>query len=429
MNSTATPHASGPAVAVLSVEKTYRHGTQALLPMDLTVNAGEFVILLGPSGCGKSTPLKMTAGLLEASDGRMLLWRKPVSQRDSTGRKLAVVFQEATLMPWARVNANVRLPLDLAGVPRAEADARVAEALASVGLEKFDNSLPRELSGGMQRRVSIARALVVQPDVLLMDEPFGALGEITRNKLDCDLSALWARKNLTVVFVMHSIYEAVFLSSRVVVMAAMTHLAIKRDAVSSADANENTNAVAAPVAVAVAVAVALALVSTASAGTSWLVRTGVQRVVYPTLLAVVVLALWRAAVTWSEVPASLVPSLLMTAQAMVADVPMLLGAAAVILKITWLAFTAAVVLCTLVAFAFVQSRLIETALFPRAVCPRGAAASHADCCDRIAAHDLDQKPDCLIGGVRHHRGAVFGFGRGFVRRHGDVVGLGLEGLA
>ena len=126
-----------PAVEVLSAEKTYPNGTQALLPVDLTVNAGEFVTVLGPSGCGKSTLLKMMAGLLEPSDGRLFLWRKPVAQLDSTGRKLAFVFQEATLMPWARVSANVRLPLDLAGVPRTEADARVAEALASVGLEKF----------------------------------------------------------------------------------------------------------------------------------------------------------------------------------------------------------------------------------------------------------------------------------------------------
>ena len=123
-------------------------------------------------------------------------------------------------MPWARVQANVRLPLDLAGVPRAEADARVHEALAMVGLEKFANNLPRELSGGMQMRVSIARGLVTRPTLLLMDEPFGALDEITRNKLDSDLLELWQKKNLTVIFVTHSIYEAVYLSTRVVVMAA-----------------------------------------------------------------------------------------------------------------------------------------------------------------------------------------------------------------
>ena len=123
-------------------------------------------------------------------------------------------------MPWARVQANVRLPLDLAGVPRAEAEARVQEALKTVGLQKFSNSLPRELSGGMQMRVSIARGLVTHPRLLLMDEPFGALDEITRNRLDSDLLDLWRANGLTVIFVTHSIYEAVYLSTRVVMMAA-----------------------------------------------------------------------------------------------------------------------------------------------------------------------------------------------------------------
>lgn len=209
-----------PAVEVLSAEKTYPNGTKALLPVDLTVRQGEFVTLLGPSGCGKSTLLKMVAGLLEPSDGRLLLWRKPVGQVDATGHRLSFVFQEATLMPWARVQANVRLPLDLAGVDRAEADARVQDALALVGLHKFAGHLPRELSGGMQMRVSIARGLVTRPTLLLMDEPFGALDEITRNKLDAELLNLWQQQRLTVIFVTHSIYEAVYLSNRVVVMAA-----------------------------------------------------------------------------------------------------------------------------------------------------------------------------------------------------------------
>ncbi|MEP6789792.1 MAG: ABC transporter ATP-binding protein [Ramlibacter sp.] len=216
----ASPGAAVPAVEVLSAHKTYPNGTVALQPVDLTVQEGEFVTLLGPSGCGKSTLLKMVAGLLEPTDGRLLLWRKPVARLDETQRKLAFVFQAPTLMPWASVAANVRLPLDLAGLPRAQAETRVADALALVGLTRFAGSLPRALSGGMQMRVSIARSLVVQPNLLLMDEPFGALDEITRHKLDADLLALWSAKKLTVIFVTHSIHEAVFLSNRVVMMAA-----------------------------------------------------------------------------------------------------------------------------------------------------------------------------------------------------------------
>jgi NitT/TauT family transport system ATP-binding protein len=208
------------AIEVLSAEKTYPDGTRALQPVDLRVAEGEFVTLLGPSGCGKSTLLKMVAGLLEPSDGRLLLWRTPASLAAASEQKLAFVFQSPTLMPWASVQGNVRLPLDLAGVPRAEADARVAGALRLVGLDKFAAALPRTLSGGMQMRVSIARSLVTRPQLLLMDEPFGALDEITRHKLDAELLGLWSAQKLTVVFVTHSIHEAVFLSTRVVMMAA-----------------------------------------------------------------------------------------------------------------------------------------------------------------------------------------------------------------
>ena len=209
-----------PAVEILSAEKTYPNGTQALLPVDLKIAEGEFITLLGPSGCGKSTLLKMVAGMLEPTDGRLLVWRKPVAELHDCPHKLSFVFQSATLMPWASVQTNVRLPLDLAGVPRKEADARVTEALELVGLDKFAGALPRALSGGMQMRVSIARGLVTQPDLLLMDEPFGALDEITRHRLDADLLDLWRKKKLTVIFVTHSIHEAVFLSSRVIMMAA-----------------------------------------------------------------------------------------------------------------------------------------------------------------------------------------------------------------
>lgn len=212
-------HALGtPAIEVLSAEKIYSNGTRALLPVNLTINQGEFVTLLGPSGCGKSTLLKMVAGLVEPSDGKLMLWRK--DSREKAQVPLSFVFQEATLMPWSNVHNNVRLPLDLAGVPRAEANTRVSEALELVGLGKFAKVLPRELSGGMQMRVSIARGLVTRPKLLLMDEPFGALDEITRNRLDSDLLRLWREQGLTVVFVTHSIHEAVFLSQRVIMMAA-----------------------------------------------------------------------------------------------------------------------------------------------------------------------------------------------------------------
>jgi NitT/TauT family transport system ATP-binding protein len=209
-----------PVVEVLAADKVYANGTRALNPVDLAIWPGEFVTLLGPSGCGKSTLLKMVANLIAPSDGRLLWWRHGFERVGEPGKNLVMVFQDATLMPWSRVQANVRLPLDLRRIDRGEADRRVAEALALVGLKGFERHYPRQLSGGMQMRASIARALVTEPNLLLMDEPFGALDEITRNRLDADLIQLWWKKKLTVIFVTHSIYEAVFLSTRVVVMAA-----------------------------------------------------------------------------------------------------------------------------------------------------------------------------------------------------------------
>jgi NitT/TauT family transport system ATP-binding protein len=209
-----------PVVEIRAADKVFANGTRALGPVDLTVRDGEFVTLLGPSGCGKSTLLKLIASLIAPSSGRLAWWGQDFDHVGQSGKKLAMVFQDATLMPWGRVQRNVRLPLDLARMGRAEGDARVAAALALVGLTGFEASYPRQLSGGMQMRVSIARALVTEPNLLLMDEPFGALDEITRTRLDADLIRLWWQKKLTVVFVTHSIYEAIFLSTRVVVMAA-----------------------------------------------------------------------------------------------------------------------------------------------------------------------------------------------------------------
>jgi len=175
--------------------------------------------LLGPSGCGKTTLLNLLAGLVTPSHGSLSWWGDDFAATGGPGRRLGFVFQSPTLMPWARVGTNVRLPLDLAGVDRHTADAQAVTALEQVGLADFARHFPRELSGGMQMRASIARALVTTPDLLLMDEPFGALDEFTRQRLDGELAALWSARGLTVVFVTHSIYEAVFLSTRVVVMS------------------------------------------------------------------------------------------------------------------------------------------------------------------------------------------------------------------
>ncbi len=210
--------AAGLAVRLRAVTKTYDTGVTALGPLDLDIAKGEFVSLLGPSGCGKSTALRLIAGLAAPSAGTV-----DVSHRASKadGRHpIGFVFQEPTLMPWANVHDNVRLPLKLAHVTATEADRRIEEALAQVGLAEFADAYPRELSGGMKMRVSLARALVTDPDILLLDEPFAALDEITRFRLNNDLLDLWRKLHKTVIFVTHSVFESVYLSQRVIVMTA-----------------------------------------------------------------------------------------------------------------------------------------------------------------------------------------------------------------
>jgi len=209
-----------PVLQVRGVAKRFSNGTLAVSGVDLDLCAGEFASLLGPSGCGKSTLLRMIAGLGDPSAGR-IEW--PTTDHDSHGRPMrdvGFVFQEATLMPWATAERNVMLPLTLKRVPARQAAARADAALAAVGLGTFLHAYPRELSGGMKMRVSIARALVTEPKILLMDEPFAALDEITRQKLNDDLLALWARQRFTVLFVTHSVFESVYLSQRILVMAA-----------------------------------------------------------------------------------------------------------------------------------------------------------------------------------------------------------------
>ena len=209
-------NSDAPVVALKRVGKTFASGVVALERLDLDVRPGEFVSLLGPSGCGKSTALRIVAGLSEPTSGTVE-WLEAETASAAGPRRIGFVFQEPTLMPWATVAANVRLPLKLAGL-ESSAQARVDAALARVGLSGFAQSYPRELSGGMKMRTSIARALVTEPKLLLMDEPFAALDEITRFKLNDDLLSLWRLLGKTVVFVTHSVFESVFLSNRIVVM-------------------------------------------------------------------------------------------------------------------------------------------------------------------------------------------------------------------
>jgi len=199
-----------PLAALSGATKVFDNGVEAFGPIDLLIAGGEFVSLVGPSGCGKSTMLRVIAGLLAPTQGTVSFPQKRP--------EIAFVFQEPTLMPWARALENARLPLDLNSMPRAEANERAAAALARVGLGGFERAFPRELSGGMKMRVSIARALAATPKLLLMDEPFAALDEFSREALNDDLLKLWREDGLTVIFVTHSVFESSYLSTRIVVM-------------------------------------------------------------------------------------------------------------------------------------------------------------------------------------------------------------------
>lgn len=202
------------------INKVYSNQTKALEDVKLRIQQGEFISLLGPSGCGKSSLLRIFSGLEDVSAGHVTWWNHLNMPINDPDRIFSMVFQEANLLPWQNVLKNVRLPLDLIGASKAESNQRAIDALEAVGLGHAIRSYPRELSGGMRMRVAIARALVTKPNLLLMDEPFGALDEFTRNRLDEDLLDVWAKRDLTVVFVTHSIQEAVLLSSKVIVMGA-----------------------------------------------------------------------------------------------------------------------------------------------------------------------------------------------------------------
>jgi NitT/TauT family transport system ATP-binding protein len=209
-----------PLVVMQSVSKVFSSGTVALSGMTLTVESGEFVSLLGPSGCGKSTALRIIAGLGDVSDGTIDWPSSRINSKGLPEGDIGFVFQEPTLMPWKNVYGNVHLPLKLRGVSKAGARDQILSVLETVGLQDFAEAYPRELSGGMKMRVSIARALVTKPKLLLMDEPFAALDEITRQKLNDDVLRLWKTTGITVIFVTHSVFESAYLSNRIVVMKA-----------------------------------------------------------------------------------------------------------------------------------------------------------------------------------------------------------------
>ncbi len=198
----------------------YPGEVRALSQLDFEILAGQFVSIVGPSGCGKSTLLRLIAGLVSPTAGRLLLAGQVPSAARRRAVRLAFVFQDATLLAWRDVRANTRLPLELLHAPRAKHAASVDQALAMVGLADFAERYPNELSGGMRMRVSLARSLVVEPELLLLDEPFGALDDITRQSLGSELAQLWMQRQWTGVFVTHNIAEAVFLSQRVLVMSS-----------------------------------------------------------------------------------------------------------------------------------------------------------------------------------------------------------------
>ncbi len=204
-----------PIIRLNNVQKKFENGTLAVDGLNLDIFKGQFISFLGPSGCGKSTVLKMISGLLEPSSGKIQI---SGTEAKISSVEMGFVFQDATLMPWASVEDNVFLPLRLKGVSKRESYNEIDSILKEVGLEDFRKSYPRELSGGMKMRVSIARALIMKPRLLLMDEPFAALDEMTRFKLNNDILSFWQNAELTVIFVTHSVFESVYLSNRVVVM-------------------------------------------------------------------------------------------------------------------------------------------------------------------------------------------------------------------
>lgn len=207
-------------VSFKGVDKIYNTGTVALSQLDLSIHEGEFISFLGPSGCGKSTALRMVAGLGEATKGKVEVFGQNPKDLIRNSNDIAYVFQDSNLLPWRTVLDNVVLPLELRGSNKNTRKEIAMRVLEMVGLKDYLKSYPRQLSGGMKMRVSIARALAAKPKLLLMDEPFAALDEMTRQSLQMDLLDIWKKEHTTILFVTHNVYEAVYLSSKIAVMSA-----------------------------------------------------------------------------------------------------------------------------------------------------------------------------------------------------------------
>ena len=322
---------------------------------------GEFLSLLGPSGCGKSTALRIIAGLSEPSRGTVT-WRDGADAR----RGIGFVFQEPTLMPWTTVFGNVFLPLKLAGIDKAAAAPRIMETLSRVGLADFADAYPRELSGGMRMRVSIARALVTAPRVLLMDEPFAALDEITRFKLNDDLVALWRELRMTVVFVTHSVFESVFLSNRIVVMTSRPGRVSSELAVDAPvrDAKFRTSAEYAGYCRVASEALHQAMQRACGSGG---MNERALRILAPAGVLALGIVLWDLVVRINGIPPYILPSPGLVLSTLVSDWPILWSSLLATLETTLEGLALAVVGGIGLAVLFNQSRLIEHSLYPYAV--------------------------------------------------------------
>ena len=380
---------SHPAITLNQLSKVYSNGTVALQEINLTIAQNQFVSVVGPSGCGKSTLLRLISGLDKANSGSIELGEA------HSQPELAFIFQEPALMPWLSVVENISLPLKLAGVNKCQSRAAVQEAIQLVSLNGFEHRYPRELSGGMKMRVSIARALVTHPSILLMDEPFGALDEMLRSQLNKDLLSLWQQKHWTVVFVTHNIYEAVYLSNRVIVMSphpgrVVADIPIEAAYPRTAEfrtsplCNEYCREISA------CLTKAAALISSHNRNTAidnyrmykrdnqpdllligiWMKRLkklASVDVIAPVVLGILALLAWDIFVRVTAIPPYLLPGPLLVLQTLISDWNQLFFSLMITLQITLVALMGAVVSGLLVAILFAQSKWIERSFCPYAV--------------------------------------------------------------